>query len=116
MKEFFNILVPITIKSFTPKQSSSLILFICNIIISFKLFENVRLFNLQLEKYHISLFRFFCRKNDMNDPPMTEEGTVEEGEDVNVDEVEHKRNLDGRFFQYGIKPEWLQIHRILWHK
>ncbi|XP_065656316.1 chromodomain-helicase-DNA-binding protein 3 isoform X8 [Hydra vulgaris] len=71
---------------------------------------------LQLEKYHISLFRFFCRKNDMNDPPMTEEGTVEEGEDVNVDEVEHKRNLDGRFFQYGIKPEWLQIHRILWHK
>lgn len=71
---------------------------------------------LQLEKYHVSLHRFFCRKNDMNDPPMTEEGTVEGGEDVNVDETEHKRNLDQRFYQYGIKPEWLEIQRIIWHR
>lgn len=71
---------------------------------------------LQLEKYHVSLYRFFCRKNDMNDPPMTEEGTVEEGEDINVDENEHKRNLDQRFYQYGIKPEWLEISRIIWHR
>ena len=52
----------------------------------------------------------------MNDPPMTEEGTVEEGEDVNVDEKEHQRNMDQRFYQYGIKPEWLQMHRIVWHR
>ncbi|XP_057304729.1 chromodomain-helicase-DNA-binding protein 5-like isoform X2 [Hydractinia symbiolongicarpus] len=71
---------------------------------------------LQLEKYHVSLYRFFCRKNDMNDAPMTEEGLVEGGEDTNVDEVEHQRNLDQRFYQYGIKPDWLQIHRILWHR
>ena len=70
----------------------------------------------QIEKFHVSLYRFFCRKNDMNDPPMTEEGTVEGGDDENVDEKEHKRNLDQRFYQYGIKPEWLQIHKIIWHK
>ena len=52
----------------------------------------------------------------MNDPPMTEEGTVEGGDDKNVDEVEHKRNLDARFYQYGIKPEWLQIQKIVWHE
>ena len=52
----------------------------------------------------------------MNDPPMTEEGTVEEGEDMNVDENEHKRNLDARFYQYGIKPEWLMAQKILWHR
>lgn len=52
----------------------------------------------------------------MNDPPMTEEGTVEEGEDINVDENEHKRNLDQRFYQYGIKPEWLEIQRVIWHR
>ena len=52
----------------------------------------------------------------MNDPPMTEEGTVEGGDDENVDEKEHQRNLDQRFYQYGIKPEWLQIHKIIWHK
>ena len=52
----------------------------------------------------------------MNDPPMTEEGTVEGGEDVNVDEKEHERNLDQRFYQYGIKPEWLLLHRIIWHR
>ncbi|XP_066911580.1 chromodomain-helicase-DNA-binding protein Mi-2 homolog isoform X1 [Clytia hemisphaerica] len=71
---------------------------------------------LQIEKFHVSLYRFFCRKNDMNDPPMTEEGTVEGGEDINVDEKEHLRNMDQRFYQYGIKPEWLQMHRIIWHR
>jgi len=35
---------------------------------------------------------------------------------VNVDENEHNRNMDQRFYQYGIKPEWLQINRVVWSR
>jgi len=68
----------------------------------------------QLEKYHAPLFRVFCRKNDMNDPPVPEDGTEENESEEET--TEPKNNLEERFYKYGIKPEWLQINRILWHR
>ncbi|XP_065060706.1 chromodomain-helicase-DNA-binding protein 5-like isoform X3 [Rhopilema esculentum] len=68
----------------------------------------------QLEKYHAPLFRVFCRRNDMNDPPVPEDGTEENESEEET--TEPKNNLEERFYKYGIKPEWLQINRILWHK
>lgn len=50
----------------------------------------------------------------MNDPPVPEDGTEE---NENEEEpVEPKNNLEERFYKYGIKLEWLQIHRVLWHR
>ena len=50
----------------------------------------------------------------MNDPPVPEDGTEENESEEET--TEPKNNLEERFYKYGVKPEWLQIHRVLWHR
>ena len=50
----------------------------------------------------------------MDEPPPLEDGSSY-GKD-NSKMVEDPHNLEVRFYRYGIKPEWLCIHRIINHR
>lgn len=62
--------------------------------------------------YHPALYRHYMRKNDMDEPPPLEDGSSYGRENI----VEDPHNLEERFYRYGVRPEWLQIHRILNHR
>ncbi|XP_078696084.1 chromodomain-helicase-DNA-binding protein 4-like isoform X5 [Branchiostoma floridae x Branchiostoma belcheri] len=67
---------------------------------------------LQLEIYHPAMFRNYFRKNDMDEPPPLEDG----GEEPNDSTQDPDNDLEKRFYRYGIRPEWLTIHRIINHR
>ncbi|XP_077446091.1 chromodomain-helicase-DNA-binding protein 4a [Stigmatopora argus] len=71
---------------------------------------------LQLELHCQVMFRNYQRKNDMDEPPPIDFGDGEE------DKSEKRKNkdpmyakLDEKYLRFGIKMEWLMIHRILNH-
>lgn len=76
----------------------------------------------QMDVYHPLMFRNYTRKYDMEEPPKLEEAIDEadsrykrllkmrEGGDI--DDVE----LEERFYKYGVKPEWLMVHRVINHR
>ncbi|XP_058229930.1 chromodomain-helicase-DNA-binding protein 5 isoform X3 [Hemibagrus wyckioides] len=72
---------------------------------------------LQLELYHTVMYRNYQRKNDMDEPPPFDYGSGEE--ELNNEKRKSKdpqyAAMEERFYRYGIKPEWLIIHRILNH-
>ena len=72
---------------------------------------------IQLDVFHPQTHRMYLRKNDMDEPPRFDE----DGEDDHLSRrlKNHKKKhpedplkLYSRFFRYGIRPEWLQIHHI----
>ncbi|CAH1259651.1 unnamed protein product [Diabrotica balteata] len=75
---------------------------------------------LQLDVYHPLMFRSYSRKWDMEEPPKLEEPMDEAdsrcsrflkmGGSNNDDELEEK------YYRYGIKPEWLIVHRVINHR
>uniref|UniRef100_A0A3Q0S0U4 Chromodomain helicase DNA binding protein 5 n=1 Tax=Amphilophus citrinellus TaxID=61819 RepID=A0A3Q0S0U4_AMPCI len=72
---------------------------------------------LQLELYHTVMYRNYQRKNDMDEPPPYDYGSGEE--ELNSEKRKSKdpqyAAMEERFYRYGIKPEWMIIHRILNH-
>lgn len=72
----------------------------------------------QLELYHTVMYRNYQRKNDMDDPPPYDYGSGEE--ELNSEKRKSKDPqyavMEERFYRYGIKPEWMVIHRILNHR
>ncbi|XP_075968773.1 chromodomain-helicase-DNA-binding protein 4-like isoform X4 [Anarhichas minor] len=71
---------------------------------------------LQLELHCQVLFRNYQRKNDMDDPPPIDFAEGEEDKSVkrrNKDPM--YAQLDDKYLRYGIKFEWLMMHRILNH-
>ncbi|KAH3712630.1 hypothetical protein DPMN_072382 [Dreissena polymorpha] len=58
--------------------------------------------------------RMYIRKNDMDEPPPLEDGSCWGGKDCKHDNSND--NLEDRFYKYEVRPEWLQIHRIINHK
>uniref|UniRef100_A0A7N6B1M1 DNA helicase n=1 Tax=Anabas testudineus TaxID=64144 RepID=A0A7N6B1M1_ANATE len=72
---------------------------------------------LQLELYHTVMYRNYQRKNDMDEPPPYDYGSGEE--ELNSEKRKSKDPqyavMEERFYRYGIKPEWMVIHRILNH-
>ncbi|KAM8794249.1 chromodomain-helicase-DNA-binding protein 3 [Eudromia elegans] len=71
---------------------------------------------LQLEIFHLVMYRNYQRKNDMDEPPPLDYGSGDE------DGKSEKRAggarggaMEERFYRYGIKPEWLSVHRIINH-
>ncbi|ESN99682.1 hypothetical protein HELRODRAFT_113500, partial [Helobdella robusta] len=59
----------------------------------------------------------FKRKFDMNEPPALEDGSsFGRPRHKNASSEDDPHNLEERFYRYGIKPEWLQIHRIITHE
>ncbi|XP_061520411.1 chromodomain-helicase-DNA-binding protein 4a isoform X1 [Phycodurus eques] len=71
---------------------------------------------LQLELHCQVMFRNYQRKNDMDEPPPIDFG---DGEEDKSDKRKNKdpiyAQLDEKFLRFGIKMEWLMIHRILNH-
>ncbi|XP_034021766.1 chromodomain-helicase-DNA-binding protein 5 isoform X1 [Thalassophryne amazonica] len=72
---------------------------------------------LQLELYHTVMYRNYQRKNDMDEPPPYDYGSGEE--ELNSEKRKGKDPqyavMEERFYRYGIKPEWMVIHRIVNH-
>uniref|UniRef100_A0A2C9KAF5 DNA helicase n=1 Tax=Biomphalaria glabrata TaxID=6526 RepID=A0A2C9KAF5_BIOGL len=66
---------------------------------------------LQLDVYHPALYRNYIRRVDMDEPPPLEDGSSYK--DKMKEEDPH--NLEDRFYRYGVRPEWLNIHRIINH-
>ncbi|XP_050544780.1 chromodomain-helicase-DNA-binding protein Mi-2 homolog isoform X2 [Daktulosphaira vitifoliae] len=72
----------------------------------------------QMEVFHPITIRSYMRKFDMDEPPKLEEPLDEMDNrwkrirDVGGDQVA----LEERYYRYGVKPEWLLVHRILNHK
>ena len=78
--------------------------------------------SLQLEIFHSVMYRNYQRKTDMDEPPSLDYGSG--GEDENgVGKSEKRRAkdpqyaiLEDKYYRYGIKPEWMMIHRIINHR
>uniref|UniRef100_T1JDG0 Uncharacterized protein n=1 Tax=Strigamia maritima TaxID=126957 RepID=T1JDG0_STRMM len=73
---------------------------------------------LQLDVFHPAMYRMYCRKTDMDEPPPLDDGSFESntGEIIKRAIGEDPHNLEDRFYKYGIRPEWLQVHRVINHK
>ncbi|KAM7323866.1 hypothetical protein ACRRTK_016171 [Alexandromys fortis] len=73
---------------------------------------------LQLELYHTVMYRNYQRKNDMDEPPPFDYGSGDE--DGKSEKRKNKdplyAKMEERFYRYGIKPEWMMVHRILNHR
>ncbi|XP_068598282.1 chromodomain-helicase-DNA-binding protein 5 [Brachionichthys hirsutus] len=72
---------------------------------------------LQLELYHAVMYRNYQRKNDMDQPPPYDYGSGEEelNSEKRKSKDPHHAVMEERFYRYGIKPEWMVMHRILNH-
>ncbi|XP_073459779.1 chromodomain-helicase-DNA-binding protein 5 isoform X1 [Aquarana catesbeiana] len=72
---------------------------------------------LQLELYHTVMFRNYQRKNDMDDPPPFDYGSGDE--DSKSEKRKNKdpqyAKMEEKYYRYGIKPEWMMIHRLMNH-
>uniref|UniRef100_A0A8B9TFN5 DNA helicase n=1 Tax=Anas platyrhynchos TaxID=8839 RepID=A0A8B9TFN5_ANAPL len=73
---------------------------------------------LQLEIFHLVMYRNYQRKNDMDEPPPLDYGS---GDDDAKSEKRGRSQdplyggMEERFYRYGIKPEWMTVHRIINH-
>lgn len=72
---------------------------------------------LQLEMHCQVMFRNYQRKNDMDEPPPIDFGI--EGEEDKSDKRKKKdptyARMEEKYYRFGIKMEWMMIHRILNH-
>ncbi|XP_031440481.1 chromodomain-helicase-DNA-binding protein 5 isoform X2 [Clupea harengus] len=74
---------------------------------------------LQLEIFHSVMFRNYQRKTDMDEPPSLDYGSGNEEDSAKSEKRRAKDPqyaiLDDKYYRYGIKPEWMMIHRIINH-
>ncbi|XP_023659676.1 chromodomain-helicase-DNA-binding protein 4-like isoform X1 [Paramormyrops kingsleyae] len=73
---------------------------------------------LQLEIYCQMMIRMYQRKNDMEEPPAVDFGGDgdEEKSMKRKNKDPHFAKMEEKFFRFGIKMEWMVIHRILNHR
>ena len=100
---------------------------------------------IQLDVFHTSMLRIYCRKTDMDEPPAIDneqylvKKRIEEALKADEDEDptgevnagtgkkrpmrrmrlgndEHEAMMEERFYRFGIRPEWLQVARVINHK
>ncbi|XP_039675466.1 chromodomain-helicase-DNA-binding protein 4a isoform X4 [Perca fluviatilis] len=71
---------------------------------------------LQLELHCQVMFRNYQRKNDMDDPPPIDFGEGEEDKSVKrKNKNPMYAELEEKYLRFGIKWEWLMMHRIINH-
>ena len=72
---------------------------------------------IQLDVFHPQTYRMYLRKNDMDEPPRFDEDGDNESSGQRLKhhakKYEDPLHLQERFFRYGIRPEWLQIHHVI---
>ncbi|TKR71709.1 hypothetical protein L596_019263 [Steinernema carpocapsae] len=62
--------------------------------------------------------RMYWRKMDPEVPPEVDDGSHEDMETGKIEGKEKEddpHNLEQKYYRYGIKPEWMQVHRIINH-
>ena len=66
------------------------------------------------------MFRNYQRKTDMDEPPSLDYGSGNEEDSAKSEKRRAKDPqyaiLDDKYYRYGIKPEWMMIHRIINHR
>ncbi|XP_063157724.1 chromodomain-helicase-DNA-binding protein 3 isoform X2 [Candoia aspera] len=72
---------------------------------------------LQLEIFHLVMYRNYQRKNDMDEPPPFDYGS---GDDDGKSEKRKSKDplyaeMEENYYRYGIKPDWMTIHRVINH-
>lgn len=80
----------------------------------------------QMDVYHNIMFRSYIRKHDMDDPPRFDDVLDEAdnrfkriermGKAAKEERGELGVNLEEKYYKYGIKPEWLIVHRVINHR
>lgn len=73
---------------------------------------------LVLEIYFTQTMRMYWRKMDPETPPEVDDGSYEDmktGMIENMDKESDPHNMEQKYYRYGIKPEWMQVHRIINH-
>ncbi|CAG9761101.1 unnamed protein product [Ceutorhynchus assimilis] len=75
---------------------------------------------LQLDVYHPLMFRSYTRKYDMEDPPKLEE-PIDEADArctrfIKMGGTTNDQELEEKFYKFGVKPEWLIVHRVINHR
>uniref|UniRef100_A0A670ZWZ5 Chromodomain helicase DNA binding protein 4 n=1 Tax=Pseudonaja textilis TaxID=8673 RepID=A0A670ZWZ5_PSETE len=68
-----------------------------------------------VSELQVIMFRNYQRKNDMDEPPSGDFGGEEEKSRKRKNKDPKFAEMEERFYRYGIKPEWMMIHRILNH-
>lgn len=71
-----------------------------------------------LEVYFTQLLRMYWRKMDPETPPEVDDGSYENMETGAIEGQEKEsdpHNLEEKYYRYGIKPEWMMVHRIINH-
>ncbi len=73
---------------------------------------------IQLDVFHPQTYRMYLRKNDMDEPPRFDEDGDDESSSRRLKhhhkyQHEDHLHLAERFYRYGIRPEWLQIHHVV---
>ncbi|XP_050310914.1 chromodomain-helicase-DNA-binding protein Mi-2 homolog [Anthonomus grandis grandis] len=75
---------------------------------------------LQLDVYHPLMFRSYTRKYDMEEPPKFEE-PIDEADSrctrlLKMGGSTNDQEMEEKFYKYGVKPEWLIVHRVINHR
>lgn len=75
---------------------------------------------LQLEVHHPLMWRNYVRKYDMEEPPKLEEPLDEMDQRskrlLSLGSEFKDAELEETYYKYGVKPEWLVVHRIINHR
>ncbi|KAL1498156.1 hypothetical protein ABEB36_009000 [Hypothenemus hampei] len=75
---------------------------------------------LQLDVYHPLMFRSYTRKYDMEEPPKLEE-PIDEADTrctrlIKMGGTTNDQDMEEKYYKFGVKPEWLIVHRVINHR
>lgn len=64
------------------------------------------------------MYRNYQRKNDMDEPPPLDYGSGEDDGKSDKRKVKdpHYAEMEEKYYRFGIKPEWMTVHRIINHR
>uniref|UniRef100_A0A915MJB9 DNA helicase n=1 Tax=Meloidogyne javanica TaxID=6303 RepID=A0A915MJB9_MELJA len=71
-----------------------------------------------LEQNYKQALRNYWRRMDPNVPPEVDDGSHEDLITGKIDDKEKEddpHNMEQKYYRYGIKPEWMQVHRVVNH-
>ncbi|CAJ0577942.1 unnamed protein product, partial [Mesorhabditis spiculigera] len=72
-----------------------------------------------LDVWYPHVLRMYWRKADPEVPPEVDDGSTEDMDTGRIDNKEKEKNphnLEEKYYRYGIKPEWMQVHRVINHQ
>ncbi len=80
----------------------------------------------QMDVYHNIMYRSYIRKHDMEEPPRFDDQLDEQdnrykriermAKDSKNERGKMDINLEEKYYRYGVKPEWLILHRVVNHR